>query len=431
VPPAPRWAELEPASGLVEHFFRHESGRLVSVLARVFGLRHLDLAEDMVQSALLEALQSWRVHGVPDKPSAWIHRVARNKVIDVLRNRDTLLRLAPSWARLRPQLTEPELDDLFLDSEIEDSQLRLIFACCHPALSRENQIALTLKSLCGFSNAEIAHGLLITEENVKKRIQRARQHLEEARVELAVPGAEDLGNRLNSVHQCLYLLFNEGYAASSGDSVVRLDLCEEAARLCHLLCEHAQCNSPSTFALMALMLFHAARLEARTGDQGQLLLLEDQDRTRWNQQLLARARWALDRSATGRAISSFHLEAGIALLHCSAASFAETDWKSIRRLYDLLVRMQPSPIYRLNRAIVIAHLEGPAAGIREIESLAGDPALRNYHLLDATQGELYRRDGQLARAREHLIRARDGTRSACERALLERRIAACSLASDG
>jgi RNA polymerase sigma-70 factor (ECF subfamily) len=220
-------------------------------------------------------------------------------------------------------------------------------------------------------------------------------------------------------------LFNEGYSASSGDSVVRLDLCEEAARLCHLVCEHPKCNAPATFALMALMLFHAARLESRAGDRGQLMLLEDQDRSRWNQALLARARWALDRAATGTAISSFHLEAGIALLHCSAPSFEQTDWRSILKLYDVLVRMQPSPIYQLNRGIVVAHLEGPAAGIREIESLRGNPALRNYHLFDAVLGELYRRSGDLARARAHLLRARDATRSACERALLEHRITAC------
>src|SRR5262245_32324055 len=225
----------EPASGLVEHFFRHESGRLVSVLVRLFGLRNLDLVEDMVQSARLEALQAWRSQGVPDKPSAWMHRVARNKVLDALRHRETVLRLAPSWARLHPLVCEPELDDLFLDSKIEDSQLRLIFACCHPELPRENQIALTLKSLFGFSNGEIARGLLLPEETVKKRIQRARSYLEAQGVDLSVPRAEELANRLESVHQCLYLLFNEGYAASSGDSVIRMELCEEAARLCHLL----------------------------------------------------------------------------------------------------------------------------------------------------------------------------------------------------
>src|SRR5262245_665293 len=213
----------EPAAGLIEHFFRHESGRLVSVLVRLFGLRNLDLVEDMVQSALLEALQAWRSHGVPENPSAWMHRVARNKVLDALRHRETVLRLAPSRARLHPLVCEPELDELFLDSEMEDSQLRMLFGCCNPALPRENQIALTLKSLCGFSNGEIARGLLLPEETVKKRLQRARGYLEEHGVDFSVPRAEELADRLESVHQCLYLLFNEGYAASSGDSVVRMD----------------------------------------------------------------------------------------------------------------------------------------------------------------------------------------------------------------
>ncbi len=416
----------EPATQLVEHFFRHESGRLVSVLTRVFGLRNLDLVEDMVQSALVEALQAWRAHGVPDNPSAWMHRVARNKVVDALRHRDTVLRLAPAWAQLRPAAPEPAIDDLLLDCEIEDSQLRLMFACCHPTLARENQIALTLKSLCGFSNAEIARGLLLSEETVKKRIQRARQQLSDERVDLEVPRAEDLAGRLDSVHQCLYLSFNEGYEASSGDDAIRTDLCEEAVRLCHLLCGHAHCHSPASFALLALMLFHAARFGARTDPQGKLLLLEDQDRTQWSQPLIARARYFLDQSAEGKTISLFHLEAGIALLHCTAASFAETNWRAILELYEALLRLQASPIYELNRAIVLAHLEGPAAGIRVMESLARDPLLRHYHFVDATLGELYRRAGDMARARKHFEQARDATHSAPERELLARRLALCN-----
>ena len=305
----------------------------------------------------------------------------------------------------------------------------MIFACCHPALARENQIALTLKSLCGFSNSEIARGLLIGEETVKKRIQRARLQLVEQAVDLSVPATDELADRLDSVHQCLYLLFNEGYSASSGDAVIRFDLCEEAARLCHLLCGHVRSRSPATFALLALMLFHAARFDARTDAQGRLLLLEDQDRARWNQDLIARARWFLDLSAEGKIISTFHLEAGIAMLHSTAPSFAQTQWTAILRLYDRLLSMQPSAIYQLNRAIVLAHLEGPAAGIRVVESLADDPSLRRYHLVDATLGELYRRSGDLARAREHLKRARDATQSACERDLLDRRLAACTVAA--
>jgi len=416
----------EPAERLVEHFFRHESGRLVSVLARVFGLRNLDLVEDMVQSALVEALQVWRLQGVPDNPSGWMHRVARNKVLDALRHRETLLRLAPGWARLHPRETQPAFDDLFLDSEIEDSQLRMMFACCHPSLSRENQLALTLKSLGGFSNAEIARGLLVAEEAVKKRIQRARQQLVEQAVELAVPRADELAGRLESVHQCLYLLFNEGYSATVGDAAIRLDLCQEAVRLCQLLTKHPECRTPSTLALLALMLFHAARFDARTDDEGRLLLLEDQDRSRWNHELIERARWYLDLSAVGRSVTAFQLEAGIAMLHCAAATFAETDWAQILRLYDVLVRMKPSPVYELNRAIVVAHLEGPAAGIRIIESLADDPSLRHYPLRDACLGELYRRAGDMPRAVEHLIRARDLTTSTCDRELLDRKIVRCS-----
>ena len=292
---------------------------------------------------------------------------------------------------------------------------------------RENQIALTLKSLCGFSNAEIARGLLISDETAKKRIQRARQQLIEQGVDLSVPAIEELADRLDSVHQCLYLLFNEGYAASSGDAVIRLELCEEAARLCHLLCGHAHSRSPATFALLALMFFHAARFEARTDAQGRLLLLEDQDRSKWNQDLIARARWFLDQSAEGKMISPFHLEAGIAMLHSTAPSFARTDWKEILKLYDVLINMHNSPIYELDRAIVLAHLEGPAAGIRAIESLAGEHSLRHYHLVDATLGELYRRAGDMARARKHLERAREATQSVCERELLDRRLAACTI----
>lgn len=409
-----------PAARVVEHFFRHEAGRLISVLGRLFGLRHLDLVEDMVQAALAEALQAWRARGVPDNPSAWIHRVARNKVIDALRQRDTVLRLAPAYAQLRPASSAPEIDDLFLDSEIEDSQLRMMFACCHPALARQDQVALTLKTLCGFSHAEIAHGLLATEESVKKRVQRARAQLVEQQVELTVPPAEQLASRRDAVHQCLYLLFNEGYAASSGDAAVRADLCEEAARLCYMLRGHPLVRAPATSALLALMLFHGARLDARTDAQGRVLLMEDQDRSQWDKRLIARAEEMLDEAAEGTSLSVFHLEAGIALLHCSAPSFAETNWREILRLYDVLVRIARSPIVELNRAIAIAHIDGPAAGIRAVEPLR--ESLPTYHLVDATLGELHRRTGDAVRARLHWERALTFTQSTADRELLRRRL---------
>jgi len=261
----------EPVAGLVEHFFRREAGRLVSVLTRIFGWRNLDLVEDMVQATLLDALQAWRVQ-VPDNPSGWVHRIAKNKILDALRRDKIGKRVTAEIAATRP-LREEGLDELFLDTEIEDSQLRMMFACCHPRLARENQLALTLKVLCGFGHSEIARALLVGEETIKKRLQRATRDLIDYKIALDPPPADELAGRLDSVHQVLYLLFNEGYSASEGDTAIRADLCEEAARLCHLLCSHPRCSTPPTHALMALMLFHAARLDARLDQHGSFLLI--------------------------------------------------------------------------------------------------------------------------------------------------------------
>jgi RNA polymerase sigma factor (sigma-70 family) len=416
----------EPVAPLVEHFFRHEAGRLVAVLTRLFGWRHFDLVEEMVQATLLAALQSWRVHGIPANPSAWIQRVARNRIVDALRRVRIGHRAAEQWAAARPA-ADASIDELFVDTEIEDSQLRLMFACCHPDLAREDQLALTLKTLCGFSNAEIARGLLIQEETVKKRLQRARRYLIDRQASLEPPPAEGLEDRLDSVHQVLYLLFNEGYSASSGDRAIRTDLCEEAARLCFLLCSHRRCNRPSTFALMALMLFHAARLEARLDPQGSLLLMEEQDRTRWDKRLIERAKEFLNQSARGTLVSPFHLEAGIALYHCSAPDYASTDWQGILQFYHALIQLDPSPVYVLNRAIVVAQLDGPRAGIQALLETESMALLRHYYLFDATLGELYRRAGDLVRARHYLESARQKTASRAEREILDRRLAQCGM----
>jgi RNA polymerase sigma-70 factor (ECF subfamily) len=413
----------EPIAPLVEHFFRHEAGRLVAVLTRVFGWRNFDLVEDMVQATLVDALRAWRVR-VPDNPSGWVHRVARNKILDALRRERICQRVTQEWAAGRP-LAEQGLDELFLDAEIEDSQLRMMFACCHPRLARENQLALTLKALCGFGNSEIARALLIGEEAVKKRLQRATRDLVEHQIALEPPPSSELAARQDSVHQVLYLLFNEGYSASDGETAIRADLCEEAARLCHLLCCHPRFRTPPTLALMALMLFHAARLEARLDARGAILLMEDQDRSRWDRRLIGRAQEFLDQSAEGTAVSPFHLEAGIAYYHCQAHSYAETDWRAILRLYDALIAMHRSPVYLLNRAIVVAQIDGPRAGIQALEQAGEEATLRRYHLFDATMGELYRRLGDLSQARAHLEAARQKTLSQFDREVIDRRLAAC------
>ncbi len=396
----------------------------MSVLTRLFGWRNFDLVEDMVQATLLGALQAWQ-GGVPDNPSGWVHAVARNKIVDALRRDEIGQRAMAEWAFARPTCNAG-LDDLFLDSEIEDSQLRMMFACCHPRLARENQLALTLKALCGFGNSEIARALLVSEEAVKKRLQRATRDLIDHDIALAPPAAEELAERLDSVHQVLYLLFNEGYSSSDGETAIRADLCEEAARLCHLLCSHPRFATPPTYALMALMLFHAARLDARLDQRGSFLLMEEQDRSRWDQRLIRRAQEYLDQSAEGTVISSFHLEAGIAFHHCTAPTYAETNWPAILRLYDALLTIHRSPIYLLNRAIVVAQTDGPEAGIRALDEAGQDAALRRYHLFDSTLGELYRRAGDLTRARQHLEAARQKTNSPFDQELIDRRLARCS-----
>jgi RNA polymerase sigma-70 factor (ECF subfamily) len=417
-------AQPEPVAPLVEHFFRHEAGRLVAVLTRLFGWRNFDLVEEMVQATLLDALQAWPTRGVPDNPAGWIHRVARNKVLDALRRTAAGRHATREWAAGRPT-PDAGIDELFLDTRIEDSQLRMIFACCHPLLAREDQIALTLKALCGFGISEIARALLLNEETVKKRLQRATRELARHQVVLEPPDAAQLAGRLDAVHQVLYLLFNEGYSASRGETAIRTELCEEAARLCHLLCSHPHCSTPTTRALMALMLFHAARLDARLDDRGCVLLMEDQDRTRWDRRLIDRAREFLDLSAEGTAVSAFHLEAGIAMYHCSASSYAETDWPAILRLYDALLSIHRSPVYLLNRAIVLAEIEGPQAGLRALDEAGREAALRHYHLFDAALGELYRRAGDPERARQHFQTARQKTRSPHDREIIDRRLAKC------
>jgi RNA polymerase sigma-70 factor (ECF subfamily) len=414
----------EPVAPLVEHFFRQEAARLVAVLTRIFGWRNFELVEDMVQATLVDALQSWRIRGVPNNPSGWVHRVAKNKILDALRRDKIGQRVLEELAAFRP-LQEAGVDFLFDDSEIEDSQLRMMFACCHPRLAGANQLALTLKALCGFGNSEIARALLIGEETVKKRLQRAMRGLIEHQIALEPPPAGEVIQRLDRVHQVLYLLFNEGYSSSNGETAIRADLCEEAARLCHLLCSHPRFSTPAAQALMALMLFHGARLEARLDPNGALLLMEEQDRRKWDQRLIRRALDFLNQSATGTAISSYHLEAGIAYLHCTAKSYAETDWLAILQLYDALLTIHRSPVILLNRAIVVAQIEGPQAGIRVLEEAGRDAALQHYHLLHVTLGEFYRRAGDPARARRYLQLACQKATSPFDRQLIERRLSQC------
>jgi len=392
------------APELSEHWFRHELGRLVSILSRRFGVHRLELCEDAAQTALLQATRSWSLQ-LPDDPGAWLYRVAHNYVLDELRREK----------RDDRYLGEVHVD--YAQQEVHDDVLRLLFVCADPAIPPESQLVLALKTLCGFSTEEIALRLFQSEDAVHKRLQRARARLREhAEVQSIDP------QRVHSVLPMLYLLFNEGYSSARPDQVIRRELCDEALRLALMLKEDPAGAIPETDALIALMCFHAARFDARVDAMGGLLLLEEQDRSRWDRELVQRGVDHLMRSARGDAPSRYHAEAGIAAEHCLAPSYAETNWEEIVRLYEVLERIAPSPLNILNRAIALAEWKGPDAGLAALEALAAPSWLLGYYLWDATLGELHRRRGDLDRALAHTKRALAAAPTNPEKALLERRV---------
>jgi RNA polymerase sigma factor (sigma-70 family) len=407
----------QAADKLVAHLFRHESGRLQAVLARWLGLGRLSEAEDLVQDTLLEALRAWKVHGVPDKPSAWLYKVAQRKTLDVLRREQRQRRISSELSQSRD--LEEEAPRYFFDEEITDSQ-RMLFACCHPALPPAAQLALCLKTLCGLSIAEIAAALLTSADTINKRLYRARERIREGDIQLEVPTGAQLTVRLAGVLQSLYLLFNEGYHSAQPDQLIREDLCAEALRLTHLLGQSASTARPETHALLALLCFQASRLNARTDAQGEVVLLEHQDRRRWHQPLIAQGLRHLARSAEGEELSDFHLEAAIALEHCRARSFAETDWGAIRRRYDQLLAQRPSAIVALHRAVAVAQADGPARGLQAALAISG---LGRQHLYHAILGDLYQKTQQLELAQAHFTQALALTTSRAEQSLLRRKLA--------
>jgi len=404
---------------LVDHWFRHEHGRLVAVLVGRVGLEHVEAVEDAVQGAMMAALGAWAAKGVPDEPGAWLYRVARNELLDALRTerrRRRILDEAPP---------EEALDDpapATFEDEVRDELLRMLFICCDERIPEASRLVLALKTLCGFSTSEIAARLFTRDANVYKRLARARARLAELAVDLSTPPLDALRSRLPSVHAVIYLLFNEGWLSVHAEHAIRVELCEEALRLGGLLAAHRVGASPETAALMALMHLHAARLASRTDATGGLLLLEEQDRSRWDARHLREgARW-LERSARGDAVTRFHAEAGIAAEHAFAPSFEATDWGAIARLYALLERLAPSPLHRLNRAVAIAQRDGPSAGLGLLDGRPPPAWLDGHHLYEAVLADLHRRAGHEAPAAAHRERALAAAPSDAVRALLRRRL---------
>jgi RNA polymerase sigma-70 factor (ECF subfamily) len=377
----------QEVSQVVEHLFRHEWGKMVAILTRIFGVENLTLAEDVVQEALSRALQTWPFYGVPENPAAWIMRASRNLALDVVRRQKVFREKEAEIVHLmdRPQAGPDSA--IFSDQEIADDRLRMIFVCCHPVVAGEAQIALALKTLCGFSISEISRAFLTTDAAIAKRLTRAKQQIRDAGIAFEIPAGEELSQRLDTVLHSLYLLFNEGYKASSGEKLVREEICEEAIRLTSLLAEHAAGNRPRTHALLALMLLNSARIPSRVDVDGNLLRLQDQDRSLWDRSMIARGMLHLAHSADGNEISEYHVQAGISACHCEAPNFESTNWPCILSLYDQLMKFDNSPVVALNRAVAVANVHGPKAGLEAVAAIANRDKLESYYLLYAVLGE--------------------------------------------
>ena len=404
--------------------WRIESARLIAGLARVVG--DIGTAEELAQDALVAALEQWSTSGVPEKPGAWLMGTAKHRAIDLIRRRQTLERKHEELGR-DVERAQGGLDmDTAIDEEVGDDLLGLIFMACHPVLSKDARVALTLRVLGGLTTEEIARGFLVPVSTIAQRIVRAKRTLAEAHVRFELPSGPERMARLASVLEVIYLIFNEGYSATAGEDWVRPALCEEALRLGRILAELAP-NEPEVHGLLALMEIQASRLRARVGLSGEPVLLLEQDRSRWDRLLIRRGLAALERAERlGGAMGAYTLQAAIAACHARAATAAETDWPRITALYDAVAQLAPSPVVELNRAVAVGMTFGPAAGLDLVDALVPEPSLKGYHLLPAVRGDLLRKLGRSEEARAEFERAASLTQNARERALLQRRAAECA-----
>jgi len=412
---------------LTDHLFRNESGKMVAVLTKIFGTENLQTAEDVVQQTFIDAINVWKLKGIPDNPSAWLFRVAKNKTIDIIRRNKHSVQYDFSDSE-RMLLTSEytmttTIDNFWKDELVKDDLLRMMFACCHPQLSQENQITLILKTLCGFSTAEIAKTFLAPEDTISKRLYRTKEFFRENKVPFTIPSVDELKNRTNTVLNAVYLLFNEGYNSTHAEQLIRNDLIEQAMMLCKLLAENDHTQLPEVFALMALMCFHSARSESRLTPEGEIILLPYQDRSKWNKELVALGNDYMDRAAFGDSVSAYHIEAAIAFEHCTAESFDTTNWQRILELYDWLCSISPSPVSELNKAVAIMQVHGAQKALEALE-LIDRKKLEKFYLYHSLYGEIHSRLNNTRLAQMYFQTASKLTQSETEKKILRDKIGA-------
>ncbi|MGD0438674.1 MAG: sigma-70 family RNA polymerase sigma factor [Bryobacteraceae bacterium] len=411
----------EPGA-LLEHLFRRQAGRMVAHFTRLLGAGHLELAEESVQESMLRALQTWPYQGVPENAEAWLFRVAHNAAIDAVRRNRILDEKRIELDLVESAASSP--DDPDIEEQLRDDELRMICMCCHPELSRDASVALSLKTVGGFSVREIARAFLSEESTIAQRLVRAKRQIRETGLTLEMPSAQDLRERLDAVLEVIYFIFNEGYAAHEGEDLIRRDLCFEALRLGQLIAR-SSLTSPRVDALVALMALQTARLAARVDEAGNLVLLDSQDRGRWDQHLIALGFQYFDRSMQGEDVSEYHVQAAIAATHARASVSASTDWPLILALYDQLLALNGSAVVALNRAVAVAKVHGPAEGLAAIEGLERDPKLSDYYLFLAVRGHLLLELGRRSEAARHFRDALERPCSEPERRFLRRKLAEC------
>ena len=400
---------------------------MVSVLTKIFGTENLETAEDVVQQTFIDAINVWKFKGVPDNPSAWLFRVARNKAIDIIRRNKHSVQFDFSDSE-RKLLTSgytinSTMENLWKEELVKDDMLRMMFACCHPDISSENQITLILKTLCGFSTVEIAKAFLTSEDTVSKRLYRTKEFFRQNKIQLIIPSVNELKLRTNAVLNSIYLLFNEGYNSTDAEQLIRQDLIEEAMLLCNLLIENKHTQLPEVFALMALMCFHSARSESRLTAEGEIILLPYQDRSKWNTDLIALGNNFMNRAAFGD-ISSYHIEAAIAYEHCTAESFDKTNWQKILELYTWLCNISPSPISELNKVVAIMQVHGAQKALQSLEQIADRKKLETFYLYHSLLGEIYTQLNNTKEAKQQFEKALALTQSNMEKKILRDKILA-------